>query len=139
EKVVRAAEQARVEVSRKWFGNDGEDWSPRCDVYLHATAQRYSQQTGIRADSPGHSRIQLDPSAKRVASRRIEVHCENREGLLSQVIPHETTHVVLAGYFSGQRLPRWADEGMAVLTEPAQRVEKFRRELVRCHGARELF
>ncbi|MCI0462535.1 MAG: hypothetical protein L0Z62_36760 [Gemmataceae bacterium] len=139
EKVARVAEQARVEVSRKWFANEGEEWSPRCDVYLHATAQQYSKQTGIRADSPGHSRIELDPSAGRVASRRIEVHCENPEALLSHVLPHETTHVVLAGQFGGQRLPRWADEGMAVLTEPPQRVEKFRRELARCHRQRELF
>jgi hypothetical protein len=33
-------------------------------------------------------------------------------------LPHEVTHVVLADLFTVQQIPRWADEGIAVLAEP---------------------
>jgi hypothetical protein len=36
----------------------------------------------------------------------------------SAILPHEVAHAVLAGRFAGQSPPKWADEGMAVLTEP---------------------
>ena len=34
-------------------------------------------------------------------------------------LPHELTHVVLADRFATRQIPRWADEGMAILSEPA--------------------
>ena len=40
---------------------------------------------------------------------------------LERVLLHELTHVVLADRFSSKRIPRWADEGIAVLSEPAAR------------------
>src|SRR5262249_55530598 len=120
EKVARTAERTRVEMQRKWFGGDGEAWSPKCDVYLHATAQDYGRVTGQATNSPGHSRIETDPGAGRVVSRVIHLHCEDPAALLSAVLPHEATHVVLAGQFGKQPVPRWADEGMAVLTQPAE-------------------
>jgi hypothetical protein len=41
---------------------------------------------------------------------------------VTAVLPHEVTHVVLADLFTAQQIPRWADEGLAVLAEP--RVEQ---------------
>jgi hypothetical protein len=38
--------------------------------------------------------------------------------MLDAVVPHEVTHVVLADLFPSRQIPRWADEGMAVLSEP---------------------
>ena len=38
--------------------------------------------------------------------------------VLTAILPHEVTHVVLADLFTTQQIPRWADEGMAVLAEP---------------------
>jgi hypothetical protein len=137
EKAARAAERTHREMSRKWFGGDGEAWTPRCRVYLHATAAAYAQYTGQATNSPGHSRIETDPAAGRVVSRVIHLHCENPEALLGAVLPHEATHVVLAGRFGRQPVPRWADEGMAVLSEPAEKVALHRRNLARCRG--ELF
>ena len=46
-------------------------------------------------------------------------------------MPHETTHVVLAGNFGQHQVPRWADEGIAVLTEPLEKVEQHRRNLAK--------
>ena len=39
-----------------------------------------------------------------------------KERLLNSVLPHEITHTVFAHYFK-QPVPRWADEGGAVLSE----------------------
>ncbi len=55
------------------------------------------------------------------------------------VLPHETTHVVLAGRFGDRRLPHWADEGMAVLSEPRDRVELHLDNLPRHRRDDELF
>jgi hypothetical protein len=48
------------------------------------------------------------------------------------------THAVLAGRF-GARVPRWADEGMAVLSEPRDRVEAHLRHLPRWREEGRLF
>lgn len=136
EQVARAAERTRVDMQRKWFGR-GEAWSPKCDIYLHATAQDYGRVTGQATNSPGHSRIEADPGTGRVVSRVIHLHCENPSALLTAVLPHEATHAVLAGQFGKYAVPRWADEGMAVLTEPAEKREQHRRNLAKCKG--ELF
>jgi hypothetical protein len=42
------------------------------------------------------------------------------------VIPHEVTHTVLADHFRGP-LPRWADEGMSVLSESDEEQARYMR------------
>jgi hypothetical protein len=66
-----------------------------------------------------------------VVVRRIDLRCDD-PNLLVAVLPHETTHVVLAGQFGDIPVPRWADEGMAVLSEPRDRVERHLQNLTRC-------
>lgn len=126
EKVARVAEATRVTMTRKWFAEEPRDWSPRCDVYVHPTGAAYAKATGAPAASPGHSTISLD--AGRVTARRIDLRGDD-PNLCVGVLPHETTHVVLAGRFGAHHVPRWADEGMAVLSEPRQRVELHLRNL----------
>ena len=60
-------------------------------------------------------------------------------GMMDAVLPHETTHVVLAGQFGSLPVPRWADEGIAVLTEPPAKVAQHRQNLLRCHQEGMLF
>jgi tetratricopeptide (TPR) repeat protein len=136
EQVAQVAEKTRTEMQRKWFGETTAEWSPKCDIFLHATAQEYSQETGVPADSPGHSTFRTEGG--RVVGRRIDLHVDNRN-MLAYVLPHEATHVVLAGQFGGQNVPRWADEGMAVLSEPRDKVEAHLRNLTRCRQDRQLF
>jgi hypothetical protein len=64
---------------------------------------------------------------ERVLARRIDLHCDDPNMSIG-VLPHEVTHVVLAGRFP-RALPRWADEGMAVLSEPRGRIERHLRNL----------
>ena len=44
------------------------------------------------------------------------------ERILNSVLPHEVTHTIFAAKF-GRPLPRWADEGGAVLSEDATELE----------------
>jgi tetratricopeptide (TPR) repeat protein len=130
ERVARIAEQTRVAMSRKWFGNEGETWTPKCEIVMHASAADYSRLTSVPASSPGHSRIETDPTSYRVIGRRIDLHTDTM-GMLEAVLPHETTHIVLAGNFGNHQVPRWADEGMAVLSEPLEKIEQHRRNLAK--------
>ncbi|MBY0522388.1 MAG: hypothetical protein K2R98_03280 [Gemmataceae bacterium] len=137
EQAAQVAERTRLTMSRKWFGGFKDDWNPRCDLYLHATAQDYSKATGVPNNSPGHSSIRSDGG--RVLSRRIDLHCDDVNNMLVAVLPHEATHVVLAGQFGEHQIPRWADEGMAVLTEPREKVNGHLKNLGRCRQESQLF
>jgi hypothetical protein len=119
--VAKSSEACRAEAGMKWFGSVGNDWTPICEIYLHSTAQEYSKSTGAPAVSPGHTTLKTE--GIRVLSRRIDLHTDETN-MMTGVLPHETTHVVLAGRLGDQPVPRWADEGMAVLAEPKNRIQK---------------
>jgi hypothetical protein len=135
EKVAAVAERTRNEMYRKWFGAIAPDWNPKCELYLYPTGQDYCRATLAPGDSPGHSDCKMD--AGRVISRRIDLRCDNPD-MLKAVLPHETTHVVLAGNFGDRFVPRWADEGIAVHTEPRDRANRYLLNLPRLHQARRL-
>lgn len=135
EKVAQVAERTRTRLQQKWFGGSAETWSLKCDLFLHATAQDYCRATG-QYNSPGHSLLKIENG--RLVVRRIDLHCDDAN-MLSAILPHETTHAVLAGEFGGQLLPRWADEGMAVLTEPQDRIERHQHNLLQCRQAGQFF
>src|SRR6202011_5991684 len=67
------------------------------------------------------------------------LHCDEPKNMLGAVLPHEATHVVLAGQFGEQPIPRWADEGIAVLTEPREKIDRHLRNLARCRQETGLF
>src|SRR5262249_5791649 len=123
-------------MQRKWLGQSLPPWNPKCEIFLHASAQDYSRATGVPASSPGHSSFQLD--AGRVLSRRIDLHCDDNN-IFMAILPHEATHVVLAGSFGDKPVPRWADEGIAVLTEPRDKIERHLRTLPDHRQAHQLF
>jgi hypothetical protein len=136
QQTAQVAERTRARMYRKWFGKEADPWSPKCEIYLHKTSDDYSRATGVQAGSPGHSKFELD--AGRVLSRRIDLHCDENS-ILAAVLPHETTHVVLAGNFGTQPVPRWVDEGIAVLTEPREKIDRHLRNLPRHHQENQLF
>ena len=76
--------------------------------------------------------------AGRIVSRRIDLHCDDPNAFVG-VLPHETTHAVLAGRFGPGRLPHWADEGMAVLSEPRDRIDLHLHNLPQHRSSGELF
>ncbi len=136
ERAARIAEAVRESAAKKWFGEPAPAWDEPCDIYLYDTAQDYSLATGRPPQVAGHSSFQEKDG--RVVSRRIDLHCDNPNVFIG-VLPHETTHVVLAGRFGAHRLPHWADEGMAVLSEPRDRVALHLNNLPRHRQDDELF
>ncbi len=133
DQAAQIAETVRSKMQQKWFGGPGREWTPRCTIYLHPTATDYSRATG-QYNSPGHSSIRIENG--HFVTRQIDLHCDD-SNLLTAILPHETTHIVLAselGELQVERLPRWADEGVAVLTEPREKVE---RHLVNLNKARQ--
>jgi hypothetical protein len=129
EVVLRKAEQARAVQQRKWFGAVGADWEPKCRICLYPTSAAYSEATGA-PPNPGGGHTDIRAEDGRVFDRCIHLHGA-RELLLSGVLPHEVTHAVLAGRFGGERVPRWADEGMAILAETQPRIDLHLRQLPR--------
>jgi hypothetical protein len=121
EQVARVAESARNTQRRRWTETqDLGAWSPRCDIYIYPDAAVFHQATGQEETSPGFSTMGMN--AGRIIARRINLRADH-PNLLPTILPHEITHVVLADLFSDQQIPRWADEGMAVLAEPAAEQE----------------
>jgi tetratricopeptide (TPR) repeat protein len=125
DQVLQVAEHTRRAVALKWLGEGNLPvWTPKCDIYLYPNVEVYSRATGVGTESPGHSSIGAVPGdASRVLSRVIHLHVDD-PSLLAAVLPHETTHVTLAGQYGAKPIPRWADEGMAILSEPADRVQR---------------
>jgi len=137
EQAAQAAERTRLDMAKKWFGAAAEKWEPVCDLYLHATSRDYAKATGVAGNSPGHSSIKSE--GVRIIGRRIDLHCDDAQNMLQAVLPHETTHVVIAGQYGDQPVPRWADEGIAVLTEPRDKIDRHLRNLARCRQETGLF
>jgi tetratricopeptide (TPR) repeat protein len=138
EQVAQVAEHTRVKMTLKWFGASAKPWKTKCEVYLHTTGKEYFQKTKVPPQSPGHSRIESDNGSGEVVCRQIELRCDNPD-LLVAVLPHETTHVVLAGQFGNHQVPRWVDEGVAVLTEPKNKINLHLKNLPQHHNNHELF
>ncbi len=137
EKIARIAERVRQREADKWFGGFPENWNPRCEIILHATSSHYRTASGVPPGTPGHSTVNID--AGRVVSRRVEVHCDDPSLMVLTVLPHEVTHVVLGGQFGKKRVPRWADEGMAILSEPRVQLDDHLSMLDQCHRERKLY
>lgn len=122
DQVARAAEATREAVTRRWAGSPpARPWSPKCEVYLYPTAAVFAQVTGQSAESPGFSTMEADGG--KVVGRRVRLRADHPT-LVAAVLPHEVTHVILADLFPVQQVPRWADEGIAVLSEPTPEQEK---------------
>ena len=129
EEVAQLAEDARQRSFNQWFSDQPMPaWSPRCEIYLYPTAHEYSQTTGVPAQSPGHSKVLNDNG--RIRSRKVELRVDD-PNMKYAILPHEITHVVLADGFAPFTVPRWADEGMAVLTEPRAKQEAHLANLAR--------
>ena len=116
EQAAQAAEAVRTQQAGRWGSSAARaPWSPRCDIYLYPTPRDFAQLTGQPETSPGFSTMAVN--GNRIVARRVNLRADHPQ-LLAAILPHEVTHVVLADLFTQQQIPRWADEGMAVLAEP---------------------
>lgn len=114
-----ACEALRRQLQETWLGESGSDWSPRCDIVLHAGVAGYVRELGPGSQqSSGCATIDIEKG--RVVKRRVDLRAD-ADDWMSTSLPHELTHVVLADRFADRQIPRWADEGMAILSEPVTR------------------
>jgi hypothetical protein len=117
ESVGETAEAVRADQAKRWGSPALEQpWNPRCEVLLYPTGKEFAQGTGQPDSAPGFST--MFTNGNRVKGRRTSLRADHPQ-LLKAILPHEVTHVVLADLFTVQQIPRWADEGIAVLAEPA--------------------
>ncbi len=127
QRVAEAAEHARDKAQRLWLGKDLAPWRPRCEIRVHPDGQTYCRETGVSPASRGHSRFVVEEG--RVVSRAIELRADDAE-MLTAILPHEVTHAVIAGLAGDRPVPRWADEGMAILAEPSSSTDAYQRKLL---------
>jgi hypothetical protein len=114
--VARAAERYRKKVARLWLGKELPAWPSRCPVRVKLTE-----------DCGGRSYTSFLFDEGRLVGQ--EMHLEGPAWMiLRSVLPHEVTHAVLAHHFR-RPLPRWADEGAAVLSEDREAWEGHERAL----------
>jgi RNA polymerase sigma factor (sigma-70 family) len=105
------AEYQRRAQALKWLGKELPAWQRPCVV-------RFTPGVG---GSGGASTFAFDKDAdgKRVLkTAAMEIRGDFLTAL-NNTLPHEVTHAVLATV-AGRPLPRWADEGMAILSESAE-------------------
>jgi RNA polymerase sigma factor (sigma-70 family) len=102
-KVCQAAEQYRKELSLLWLGKQLPRWKDRCRIQVNISPEGPSGATSFS-----------------FAEAKVSGQIMNLGGpleiILASTLPHEMTHVILAHSF-GRQLPRWADEGAAIMAE----------------------
>ncbi len=127
DRVSDAAEAARDAMTRKWTGSaPPRPWTPKCELYLYPNAAIFAQVTRQPIESPGFST--MESNGAQVTGRRIKLRAD-AGNLVEAVVPHEVTHVLLADLFPARQIPRWADEGISVLSEPPAEQDKRMGEL----------
>jgi hypothetical protein len=97
------AERYRKEKAIEWIGREMEPWPQPCPLYIKPTM----------SGAGGATKFDYRGGSYTVLSMEIEGPVER---MLNSVLPHEVTHTVFAHHFRVP-VPRWADEGGAVLSE----------------------
>jgi hypothetical protein len=116
ESAGQVAESVRIVQAKRWKSPALQrPWTPPCELYLYPTGKALALETKQPESSPGFSTMMCN--GNRVVARRTNLRADHPR-VLTAILPHEVTHVVLADLFTTQQIPRWADEGMAVLAEP---------------------
>lgn len=112
-RVAEEAEKHRKRLAKLWLGKEIPDWPQRCPIC-------------IRLDSMCGGATNFDFSSNRENGPQVRMNVQgDLDAILSNVLPHEMTHVVLATYFH-KPVPRWADEAAAMLSESKPRCDCYR-------------
>ena len=125
--IARRCEQWREHLQEKWLGEEPKDtWTPRCHVVIHSVRESYQAAIG-RGGDQSYGSSWVDHRNDRISQRRIDLLIDP-QGSLS-AFAHELTHVVLADAFVGSQPPLWANEGIAILSDCAEKQRLHRRDL----------
>ena len=114
--LARHAETLRTEFRSRWLGDKSSaPWTPKCEIVLHSSQKSYVGAVGPGSERTAGSSL-VNVREDRVTSRRIDL-LGGRTEFLSAALPHELTHIVLKERFTSTAMPRWADEGIAILAD----------------------
>lgn len=118
--LAESCEVWRDRLRKTWMSDpDNEGWTPKCEVVVHPDRQAYNRALNRPGDtSVGSTQMNFDE--RRTVYRRVDVRADAPDWS-NAALPHELTHVVLGERFGGRPLPRWADEGIAMLSESTQK------------------
>lgn len=108
------AEHYRKQKAMEWLGREMEPWPQPCPLYVKPTM----------SGAGGATQFNYGNGTYTIIAMNIEGPVER---MLNSVLPHEVTHTVFAHHFRFP-VPRWADEGGAVLSEDDQ--ERQRHDLL---------
>ncbi len=135
--VAARCEAFRSQILSSWFPTDEDrPWTPKCILVLHGSRACYRSAVGRLADCTVAS-CTIQVLDEKTTKRRIDV-CASCPGWLD-CLPHELTHALLQGRFATGDLPRWADEGMALVADSASKRAAHQRDLHEAlHGGRQL-
>jgi hypothetical protein len=125
--VLKQCESRRAQIANTWFAGQGVSrWSPKCDLILHPTPASYRAAAGPLSDCTVAC-CTINTPADGMTRRRIDV-CAARGDWLDH-LPHELTHLLVDGQMIAGELPRWADEGMALVADPVGKRAAHARDL----------
>lgn len=113
-----ACEKCLLRLNQVWLPHIATGtWQPKCVVVCHRTPESFDQAVGnVAAGTWGRTLARRCDG--HVVERRIDV-CTPTLRRLVETLPHELTHVILADHFPREAVPRWLDEGAAVMAEPS--------------------
>jgi hypothetical protein len=126
--VARHCEQVCLRLRSEVFGLEpSARWQPRCTVVLHASRSSYAAAAGPGGSQTiGSSTVSL--SGGRVTQRRIDLLAVDAvKGLAA--LPHELVHVLFVDAFPNTPPPKWAEEGLALSFDPADKRARHKRDL----------
>lgn len=110
--VANAAEEARKDLAIEWLGREMSPWPQRCPVQVKLASGKPGGATTLMFDFRG---------GYTVLSMNLEGKTEQ---ILRSTVRHEVMHTVLADHFRFP-IPRWADEGVALLAEDEVEQRRF--------------
>jgi hypothetical protein len=99
--VAGEAEYQRDRIAKQWFGAPLPDWDKPVSIRV----------THAAASSSGSTTLSL--ARQSIAAMEMNLNGP-LQTVLDSLLPHEVAHTVFASHF-GKPLPRWADEGMALI------------------------
>ena len=110
--ILNAAEEWREKLARQWIGAELPNWPKKCPITARLDGNGSAGATTFNFDFKGG----VEFVSMRLSGSLV--------GVLGIALPHEVMHTVLATHFK-KPLPRWADEGAAVIAAESEETTKY--------------
>jgi len=135
--VALLGERWRDRLLETWRPQDEPiRWKVSCQIIVHPSRHSYVTALGRGSqNSLGSSWLEFEK--EQVSKRQIDLLPDHSGELCAMA--HELTHVLVADYFGGKQLPRWADEGMAILADSEEKRRLHQRDLTLALSQRKAF